>query len=65
MSMFSIHYLIRRGELWWNGGAPSKKESWVAYDRPAVRFRSKGSAELVLRGVLASVAHECAIEEDE
>lgn len=64
MSMFSIHYVIRKRNIgYWNGGPPLDRESWLAYSE-AVRFHTRDSAEKVLRGVLMQVASECDVFEE-
>lgn len=63
--MFSGHYLISHqlGGMYWNGLDPREAAAWVTYDKPAVRFHTRESAELVIAGVLTGIS--CRIAEDE
>jgi hypothetical protein len=63
MGMFTVHYLIKSGDKYWNGKSATKG-GWSDYEEGCVRFYTKHSAQLVVDGILNGVAG-VEIEEDE
>lgn len=63
MSMFSVHYLIRResDNLYWNGGNPIYQSAWSRTG--GIRVFTKSDAEKICQGLLVDFL--CIIDEDE
>jgi hypothetical protein len=62
MSMFSIHYLIRRKSGgYWNGGPPIEESSWS--NASGIGIHAKKDAEEVVKRLMLGI--ETVIEEEE